>query len=61
MNKHKKFRWLQFISGIHRIHHIWWSYGWKLPFVPVAHFSGKSGWKIVRRDKYLNCTMTGKY
>jgi hypothetical protein len=34
----KKFRWLQLITGIHRIHHIYYSYGWKIPFTRLGYF-----------------------
>ena len=65
----RKFRLLQKMTGIHRIHHIHWSYGWKIPFVNAAYFDdkfehmgGKShGFKSIKDGKYHNCTMTGIY
>ncbi|WP_214630017.1 hypothetical protein [Paenibacillus agaridevorans] len=62
----KKYRVIQFVTGIHRIHHIWYSYGWKVPFLPFAYFPAGSferrkGWKKISRKCYHNCTVTGRY
>lgn len=61
-------RLIQFIIGVHRIHHITYSYGWKLPFLEVGWFK-EFGFKklkqITIKDKpskpYHNCTKTGVY
>jgi len=34
----KKYRIVQLISFIHRIHHIQYSYGYKIPFLPYGWF-----------------------
>lgn len=31
-------RLLQLVTGVHRIHHARFSFGWKLPFLRVAYF-----------------------
>jgi hypothetical protein len=51
-------RFFQLISGIHRIHHIHYSYGWKIPFIKVGYF--KNGWKKLN-NQYHNCTKTNVY
>lgn len=55
----KRHSFLQKLTGIHQIHHIKWSWGWKLPFVQLAKF--KDGWKWVHPRDYHNCTATGRY
>ncbi|OKP95086.1 hypothetical protein A3849_27795 [Paenibacillus sp. P46E] len=67
-SKAAKFRLLQFISGFHRIHHYYWSYGWKFPFIRVGYFPAdsfgqKHGFKKLkgRRNEYHDCTETGIY
>lgn len=60
MIKRKKHRMIQRITGIHRIHHIWYSYGYKLPFINLAYFQ-KHGFKRIDKDKYHDCTVTGVY
>ena len=72
----KKFRFLQLITGIHYIHHLYYSYGHKLPFIKLAYFKDY-GWRVISRynnkkitlcnnqgkkiKPYHNCTLTGKY
>jgi len=56
----KIIRFLQLISGIHRIHHIRWSYGWKFWFLKKGYFDTK-GWQKLDKSKYHNCTITGNY
>lgn len=70
----RRWRWLQLLTGVHRIHHIRFAFGFKLPFVQRAYFppwrvrDGSSvpkyyyyGWRRIRRDDYHDCTTTGKY
>jgi hypothetical protein len=68
MRRAKHWRWLQRLTGVHRIHDVRWSYGWKLPIVPWAYFRGVRssggefipyGWHLV--TYYHDCTATGTY
>lgn len=59
-------RLVQRVTGIHRIHHIWYGYGWKIPLTDKAYFPSKvsrmrHGFKDVDRDRYHDCTTTGVY
>lgn len=74
-------RWLrrlvQLATGVHRIHHDRFAYGYKLPFVAWAYFppwnvrdssqpSGRSktyryGWQRVKPAEFHDCTRTGRY
>jgi hypothetical protein len=64
------FRVIQLITGVHRIHHIKHSYGWKVPFFNVALFDDY-GWihfgkgsatdGVVDWSGYHDCTTTGIY
>lgn len=59
-------RMLQRITGVHRVHHIWYSYGWKIPFTDWAYFPGKvygirHGIKRLDKVHYHDCTLTGVY
>lgn len=66
----RKFRWLQLITGVHRIHHIVFNLGWKLPFLNIAYFDDY-GWvnfsklnPIKKKGSfkdYHNCSITGRY
>ena len=67
----KKYRILQLLFFIHRIHHISYSYGYKLAFLPIGYFD-KFGFKFTNKhsfktksNKYVkgyhNCTLTGVY
>lgn len=67
----KSYRTLQLLSGIHYIHHIYFSYGHKLAFINIGYFP-KYGFKKIRtvilRDNdnvfrlpFHNCTLTGVY
>lgn len=68
----KKFRLIQLLTGVHYIHHIHYSFGFKLPFIEVAYFKNY-GWKktndVKLKDKngndikkpYHNCSWTGVY
>lgn len=62
---------IQFLTGIHRIHHVLHSYGYKLPFFKIGYFDDY-GWvnfssdnfKTKKGEKlkgYHNCTLTGIY
>lgn len=55
----KKYRWLQLITGFHRIHHILESYGYKIPFVPYGYFDRYGLRKI--NNQYHNCTISNIY
>lgn len=55
----KKFRWLQFITGVHYIHNSLHSYGFKIPFTKYGYFK-KSGIKK-HFGRYHDCTLTNKY
>lgn len=64
----KGWRLLQYITGVHRIHHIYWSYGWKLPFIRLGYFprdafGQKHGFKKLqgRGSHHHDCTKTGVY
>jgi|GEM_PF-4311453 len=66
MKKRTILRFLQRATGIHRVHHIWYSYGYKIPFTNTAYFPSKvfgirHGFKRLDEDKYHNCTITGVY
>lgn len=57
---------IQFISGVNKVHHIHYSYGYKIPFLNVAYFPTKSfgrrhGVKTLDERYYHNCTITGIY
>ncbi len=58
---------MQLITGLHRIHHIRYSYGWKLPLLKVGYFGEKDykkfGFKRLdgRGKDYHDCTATGVY
>jgi len=54
------YRLLQKITGIHRIHHVKYSYGWKLPYGQWAYFK-KCGFKKVHIIYYHDCTNTNIY
>lgn len=67
----KFYRIVQFLTGVNRIHHLQYSYGFKLPFVKIGWFD-KYGWKNFSKDNYKcrkgndlksyhNCTLTGVY
>lgn len=38
----ERWRFLQLITGVHRIHHIRWSFGWTFPFTRWAYFPARS-------------------
>lgn len=68
----KKFRLIQLLTGIHYIHHLHYSFGFKLPFIEVAYFKNY-GWKKTNngnlkdiygkyiKKPYHNCTLSGAY
>jgi len=58
--KARYFRWLQFITGVNRIHHIHYSYGYKLPFLKLGFFK-RYDWRIIKDIQYHNCTKSGIY
>lgn len=64
---------LQLLTGIHRIHHIRFGFGWRLPFVGLAYFPPWSardgsenptryryGWQRVESRHFHDCTATGR-
>jgi hypothetical protein len=60
---------IQLISGVHKVHHIVYSYGWKIPLLEYGYFKGK-GIKKIGTTKavngkqikdYHNCTTTNRY
>ena len=65
-------RFIEIITGFNYIHHIYYSYGYKFPFMPFGYFK-KYGIKYLNsstfKDKdgnmikkiYHNCTLTGTY
>lgn len=69
------FRPLQLVTGVHRIHHIRWGFGLKLPFSSWARFysfvprgEARAGeprvtarWERVDPSDYHDCTSTGRY
>ena len=57
--KPKHFRFLQKITGFHRIHHILESYGYKIPFICYGYFDRYGLRKI--NNQYHDCTISGKY
>lgn len=67
-------RLLQLVTGLHRIHHLRFAYGYKLPFVGWAYFPPWTardgtdrptryvyGWQRVDRRHFHDCTRTGVY
>ena len=64
----KKFRWLQLITGIHYIHDVYWSFGFKIPFTKYGYFKDygfrKTCYMNINNEKvlsYHNCTLTNRY
>jgi len=33
---------IQLITGFHKIHHMYWSYGYKLPLLKIGYFNDKT-------------------
>jgi len=71
----KRWRWVQMITRIRRIHHPRWSFGWALPFGWV-YFEKQiykddldrdkikirpAHWERCHRDSYHDCTTSGVY
>lgn len=60
---------LQLVTGVHKVHHIMYSFGWKLPLVRVAYFPPWSvngqrfayGWRRIGPRDHHDCTATGRY
>lgn len=72
----KRWRFVQLALGVHRIHHIRWGFGWKLPFLRIARFQAFTtkdqwnndapkvvayGWKKITPKSFHDCTWTGRY
>lgn len=64
----RAWRLLQRVTGFHRIHHMYWSYGWLVPIIRVGYFHNdsfgqKHGYKKLkgRGIDYHDCTKTGIY
>lgn len=65
----RRWRVVQAVTGVHRIHHILWSYGWRMPFCNVAFFE-RFGWRRLdprieslrsQSMSYHDCTTSGIY
>jgi len=59
---------IQLITGFHKIHHMYWSYGYKLPLLKIGYFNDKThiyqfGFKKLKGCgiDYHDCTKTNKY
>jgi len=52
MSKKRRWRWLQRVTGVHRIHHARWSYGWKMPLTDWAYFP-----TAVHRDRKIEVVL----
>ena len=54
---------LQLATGIHRIHHVEYSYGWLVWPLGVGWFPSRKAVRcgLRRRKHYHNCTLTGIY
>jgi len=74
--KKKILRFIQFITNVHRIHHITYSYGWTFKPIPIGYFDGykekdcKENWwalkkikgfHVIKRKDFHDCTTTGTY
>lgn len=67
----KKFRLVQLPTSVHYIHHLQYSYGFKLPFIKIGWFKNyglknfsKDNFKTAKGkalNSYHNCTLTGIY
>lgn len=71
----KRWRILQRVTGVHRVHHPRWSFGWSLPFTTWCRFetcwrrdfTGHGmvrhvpGWQRCERTSYHDSTKTGTY
>lgn len=61
-------RHLQLLTGIHRIHSVKYSWGWKIPFTSYAWFDRYGLQKLGKikvnnkvLDDYHDCTLTNQY
>ena len=61
-------RYLQLLTGFHRIHSVRYSYGYKIPFIPYGIFDryglqklGKIRINNLTEKDYHNCTLTNIY
>lgn len=75
VRKRSRWWWLQHLTGIHRVHHPRWSYGWTLPITAWVYFPAvqrknhdtermetvRYGWKKCVRDSYHDCTESKIY
>ena len=66
-----KYRIIEFLTGFHKIHHLVYSYGYKVPFIKVGYFM-HYGFIYFGKEKhftkegfllkgYHNCTLTNVY
>lgn len=58
---------MKWLLPIHRIHHVRWSYGYRVFWSPLAYFDDY-GWRWMERActpgqgrEFHNCTVTGVY
>lgn len=71
-----RWRWLQRVTRIHRVHHPRWSFGWTAPIGSLVYFEEriykddfrenritirKGHWERCQRDSYHDCTATGRF
>lgn len=57
-------RFIQIITGFHRIHNMMYSYGFKIPFISYGYFDKYGLQKINTPNGYKgyhDCTKTNKY
>lgn len=61
----RSWRWLQIITGVHRVHHIRYGFGWTAPFSrTLVRFEDQRrlpGWSRVSPAQYHDSTQTGSY
>ncbi len=71
----KKYHWYQRLTGVHRIHHPRWSFGWSFPLTTWCYFEARTlegcgvmptrhmpaRWERCERDSYHDSTATGRY
>lgn len=56
----KKWRWVQKLFFVRRVHHPRWSLGWAFPKTDMAYFE-EYGWKEVKPGSYHDSTTSGVY
>ena len=51
---------LQLITNIHKVHHIYFNYGYTFKPLNIGYFKG-IGFKRIDRSEYHDCTSSGTY